>query len=178
MNHEHAFCENDFCESHSESKSADRTSIDPPPVKFSKIDPDHVKRIARQHDVGLFQAYFADALRAKFAKDTDADRIRMAGLFHQVDRIGEARVPGQVIHKRWKNRDEPGDKGLRLARVDEEFGRLLLRPRASPDRRMIISPLRIPDDGQLTPEQIREQRQRAESNLQALATMQRLTVPT
>ena len=103
-----------------------------------------------------------------------SDRIRMAALFHQVHRIGEARVPGRVIHNRWKNRDKPGDEGLRLADVDEEFARQLLRPRARPV--VAIQPMQAATAGELSPEEIRRQMALKESDQRALATMDRLRV--
>lgn len=163
---------------HESLKSSAFESQQSPAVKFSRIDSKHIAQIVRQGDAPLFRAYFADALHAGFAKDCDVDRLRMAALFHQVHRVGEARVPGSVIYKTWKNRDQPGEGGLRLADLDEEFARKLLRPRASPDRPMFVSPIRVPDDCELTPDQIREQRTRGESNRVALATMERLKLPT
>lgn len=98
-------------------------------VRFSCISREDATAIVRRNDVALFLAFFRDAAAAGWAKDCQTDRIKMAALFHQVVRIGEAKSPGAVINRSWATRDDPDEeKRLKLAGEDEEFARQLLRP--------------------------------------------------
>lgn len=112
---------------------SNRSPDGPSGVRMSNILADHVRQIVRAKDAALFSKYFADAVAARWAKDCETDRIKMAALFHQVVRIGTATSPGRVICQAWKNRDNPDHKKrLKLAGDDENFARQLLRPAAPP----------------------------------------------
>lgn len=146
-------------------------------VKFSKIEPEHVRRIVRQLDGDLFRKYFADAVYAKFAKDCEADRHRMAALFHQVCRVADAHSPGRVIYAAWKKRDGPG--GLQLADIDEDFARQLLRNVAQSQRnqeRPPPNPFQRPESCELSPDEIQRQLQLKAANLSTIREMQRHAV--
>lgn len=147
-------------------------------VEFRAIPPEHVERIVRKRDRALFLKYFADAVHAKFAKDADDDRVRMAGLFHQVIRVGRSDSPGRVIHKSWKNRDDPDPKKrLSLAQIDEEFSRELLAPPPPPPNALPAGAKRTPlinaEDlaSGLTATDLQQQQERRAGNLQALRAM-------
>lgn len=145
-------------------------------IRMTNILTEHVQQIVRQKDAKLFGEYFADAVAARWAKDCEADRIKMAALFHQVVRIGEADSPGRVISFQWKNRDSTDSrKRLKLAGEDEEFARQLLRPPAvAVPNRPHINPLRTVDDGhQLSPAEYSRQQMSKAANLSALAAMTR-----
>lgn len=95
---------------------------DPAAVRFSRIRTEHVRQIVQGFDAGLFEKYFADAIKAGWAKDCSVDRVRMAALFHQVVRRGQARSYGGTIAKSWKRRSDPKHP-LQLIGEDEDFGR-------------------------------------------------------
>lgn len=95
---------------------------DPDAVRFSRIRTEHVRQIVQGFHAGLFEKYFADAVKAGWAKDCSVDRVRMAALFHQVVRRGQARSYGGTIAKAWKRRADPKHP-LQLIGEDEDFGR-------------------------------------------------------
>ena len=112
-------------------------------LRMTNIQPDHVRQIVRTKDAKLFEAYFLDAVAARWAKDCVTDRIRLAALFHQVIRIGKARSPGRIICQSWKTRDSPDPrKQLKLAGEDEDFARQLLQPKPQGTRSFDVAPLR------------------------------------
>lgn len=139
-------------------------------LRFSTIPPEHVDSIVRRKDRDLFLKYFADAVHAKFAKDSDRDRLEMAALFHQVNRVAEADSPGAVIHRSWKNRAR---KPLALAQVDEDFARKLLAgpPQSAAGSSVVrtVSPLKSLDDE--LADDLAKQHERRLGNLQALRAM-------
>lgn len=143
----------------------------PERVRFCEIRPEHVDRIVRGRDRGLFLKYFADAVHAKFAKDSPQDRLEMAALFHQVVRVGEAESPGRVIHKGWKKR---ATKPLTLAQADEEFARGLLAPPPAPSTsaaRLVPPLLEAESCAGFSAEELAQQQERRLGNLQALRLM-------
>lgn len=155
-------------------------------VQFSKISKEQFRRVVRGRDAKLFEEFFQDALSAGWAKDCEVDRIRMSGLFHQVHRRNEAKVPGAVINKQWRLRDATGNDengvplGLHLSEEDEHFATLLIRP-----------PVEIPANSQpavamkthavdvdLSPEELQRQAMVRASNSAVLRAMsQRQTEP-
>lgn len=106
-------------------------------VKFSQIPPEHIRRIVGKRDHALFRAYWQDVVAAGWARGADAERLQLAALFHQVDRVGRARNPGATIASAWKDRTT---SPLQLSAADEDFARKLLEP-VRPD------PLRSPAAG-------------------------------
>jgi|GEM_PF-1739470 len=112
-------------------------------IRMTNILPEHVRRIVRERDGPLYLEYFADAVRAGWAKDCDVDRNKLAALFHQVVRIGKAKDPGRVICKSWKERDNKNPKQcLKLAKEDEDFATLLLRPKPLTASPVAIAPMK------------------------------------
>ena len=160
----------------------------PTAVSFSAISDEHARRIVQDFDVGLFAAYFDDALSANWARDCLDDRTRMAGLFHQVIRIGKAKIIGATIAAAWRNRDASGQRhgkplALKLSQSDQDFASKLLRsgepqgvsPRCSS---VPIAPLKVPLDGEdsglcLSSSESARQSQLRASQLAVLAAMQR-----
>lgn len=144
-----------------------------PRIRFTRIEPEHVQRIVGKGDAALFGEYFADALAAGWAKDTDRDRIRLAALFFQVAGSG-ATNPGAMINAAWKRRDSPA-KGLKLTGEDEDKARALLRPPPvvqSGNRAVAVVSLQPPAT-EFTAADLAAQQARRVSNLRALAGMAR-----
>lgn len=167
--------------------SSDRTSD----VRFGSIDPDHVRRVVQHCDRDLFLRYCDDAVAAGWARDAFDEQLRLAGLFHQVFRIGKAKNLGSTIAMAWKNRDSPEKRNgkplaLKLSHADQEFAARLLRPATgtaiAPVAVQIVNPLRMAGDrcsdddraaDDLPPDEIRRQQLSRTRNLQALAAMSR-----
>ena len=121
-----------------------------PKICFGLIDANHANRIVTQSDVQLFNRYFDDAVAAGWAANCSDDRLRMAGLFHQVIRIGRAKNIGATIAGAWRNRDSPDmlrgkPKALKLSHEDQDFASKLLRPKSQiSDRKSeIANPLKV-----------------------------------
>lgn len=153
-------------------------------VQFSKISKEHLRKVVRSRDGALFEAFFQDALAAGWAKDCENDRIRMAGLFHQVHRNNKAHVPGAVINKQWRNRDSTDNDedghpvGLSLSAEDENFAALLIRPAAVlPSGSVAAVAMKSHAvDVDLSPEELRRQAMVREANVSAFRAMTRQTV--
>jgi hypothetical protein len=182
--HDHDFKTHDHESMKHESFRNSVSNHSAEPVRMSSIKAEHVRAIVRNQEAALFARYFADAVAARWAKDCESDRVRMAALFHQVVRIGEAKDPGRVIGHQWKNRDSPDPrKRLKLAGEDEDFARKLLKPPSmnaiattsqATVRPPIHSPLRAADGSvELSAAEYSRQQQMRAANLSALATMTR-----
>ena len=156
-------------------------------VQFGTINPDHIRRIVQSQDGVLFDAYFHDALSAGWSRDTLNDRLRMAGLFHQVLRIENAKPAakkstnlGGVVGAAWKNRDSTEKrkngtpKALKLSKADEEFASKLLRPKSTASAEQaiaIVNPLRQVDErgiGDLSAADIQRQQEIQQRSLALL----------
>jgi hypothetical protein len=157
---------------HESFRVSDSMGADGIGIRFGQIIPEHVQRIVRMRDGPLFESYFADAVRAGWAKDCDADRITMAALFHQVVRIGRAKHPGRVISRSWKNRDSQNPRQrLKLANVDEDFARALLKPQKSSSSPAPIAQLRSAEYFDTGPDAAQEKNRQAQiTSLQKLTT--------
>ena len=153
-------------------------------VSFSKISKEQFRKVVRGRDAELFEAFFQDALRAGWAKDCEVDRIRMAGLFHQVHRINQASIPGAVINKQWRLRDSTGNDendvplGLHLSEEDEHFATLLIRPAVEipANSQPAVAMKAHAVDVDLSPEELRRQAMVREANISAFRAMTRPTV--
>lgn len=147
-------------------------------VRFGNIQTEHVRDIVGNENRELFLAYFADALSAGWAKNCEADQIRMAALFHQVIRNGKARKIGETIGGAWKKRgDSDPRKALKLSAEDEDFARRLLKPRPVPLNDLIrpLKKAQVPDDEQvdLSVSELQRQSIVRQSNIAALRSMER-----
>lgn len=188
--HDHESFENSVLESQESQlggNAGEQPAVNPPgcdPIRFGAINEDHVKRIVRHHDKALFDAYFDDAASAGWAPDTKDERLRMAGLFHQVIRIGRAEHIGKTIAKAWQNRDSKEKRkgkpvALKLSQADQDFAAKLLRPQASradpnASALQIVKPLRAidsNDDSWLSREERQSQADTKARNLATLAVM-------